>query len=522
MSQVEVAAPRSVLQKVLDGIEVAGNKVPHPVIIFLILIAFIMALSAIFQAAGSTVTFEQAQIGADEPVTVTVAARSLLDADGLRFVFTSPVANFNNFGVVGVIVVAMIGVGMAEEVGLIASFIKRLVKVTPPRAITFIIVLLGVLSSIATDAGYLVLIPLSAAVFLSLGRHPLAGLAAAFAGVGGGFAVNMLITPVDGMLAEITNEAITDPANHVSITGNLYFGIVSTLLVTVVVTLLTEKFVEPRLGTYHASEGPETADEAPSGELSPQERNGLRWAFWGFLGTLVVVLALALPPNAVLRNPETGSLIEDSPLLNSIIFLILVFFFVMGLCYGKGAGTITGSMDVINPMVKTISGLSGLIFLLLVISQFIAYFNFSNLGTIAAVNMADALENANLSTVWLILGLVAMTAIIDIFIGGVVPKWAIFAPVFVPLFIQLGISPDLAMAAYRVGDSPVNVATPLMPYFALIVIFAERYRRKVGVGSVISLMLPYTVVLLVAWSALLVVWYLLGIPLGPGASIYLT
>ncbi|WP_421735477.1 AbgT family transporter [Cellulomonas sp.] len=521
MSQAEVVAKPSPLQGVLDWIERVGNKVPHPVIIFLILIAFIMVLSAVFQAAGSTVTFEQAQIGAEEPITVTVAAQSLLDGDGLRFVFTSPVANFNNFGVVGVIVVAMIGVGMAEEVGLIASFIKRLVKVTPPRAITFIIVLLGVLSSIATDAGYLVLIPLAAAVFLSLGRHPLAGLAAAFAGVGGGFAVNVLITPVDGMLAEITNEAIADPANHVAITGNLFFGIVSTLLVTVVVTLLTEKFVEPRLGVYHPSEGPSESDEPPSGELSDEEKNGLRWAFWAFLGTTAVVLALSLPPNALLRNPETGSLIEDSPLLNSIIFLILVYFFVMGLAYGKGAGTIHGSMDVINPMTKTIAGLSGLIFLLLVISQFIAYFNYSNLGTIAAVNMADTLEAANLSTVWLILGLIAMTAIIDIFIGGVVPKWAIFAPVFVPLFIQLGISPDLAMAAYRVGDSPVNVATPLMPYFALIVIFAERYRRKVGVGSVISLMLPYTVVLLITWSALLVVWYLLGIPLGPGASIYL-
>jgi aminobenzoyl-glutamate transport protein len=521
MSQAEVVAKPSPLQRVLDWIERVGNKVPHPVIIFLILIAFIMVLSAVFQAAGSTVTFEQAQLGAEEPITVTVAAQSLLDADGMRFVFTSPVANFNNFGVVGVILVAMIGVGMAEEVGLIASFIKRLVKVTPPRAITFIIVLLGVLSSIATDAGYLVLIPLSAAVFLSLGRHPLAGLAAAFAGVGGGFAVNILITPVDGMLAEITNEAIADPANHVAITGNLFFGIASTLLVTVVVTLLTEKFVEPRLGTYHPSEGPDTADEPPSGELSAEEKNGLRWAFWGFLGTTAVVLALSLPPNALLRNPETGSLIEDSPLLNSIIFLILVYFFVMGLCYGKGAGTVKGSMDVINPMTKTIAGLSGLIFLLLVISQFIAYFNYSNLGTIAAVNMADTLEAADLSTVWLILGLIAMTAVIDIFIGGVVPKWAIFAPVFVPLFIQLGISPDLAMAAYRVGDSPVNVATPLMPYFALIVIFAERYRRKVGVGSVISLMLPYTVVLLITWSALLVVWYLLGIPLGPGASIYL-
>jgi len=521
----EKAEHRGLLQKVLDAIERAGNKVPHPVIIFLALIALIMVLSAIFQAVGSSVTFEQATLGSDELETVTVTAKSLLDADGLRFVFTSPVANFNNFGVVGVIVVAMIGVGMAEEVGLIAAFIKRLVKITPPRAITFIIVLLGVLSSIATDAGYLVLIPLAAAVFYSLGRHPLAGLAAAFAGVGGGFGVNLLITPVDGMLAEITNESIIDPANHVSITGNLYFGIVSTLLVTVVATLLTEKFVEPRLGPYDPKEAPDPEHGVEAGptsnDLTDAERNGLRWAFWGFVGTTVVVLALSLPPNAVLRNPETGSLVEDSPLLNSIIFLILVYFFVMGVCYGKGAGTVKGSMDVINPMTKTIAGLSGLIFLLLVISQFIAYFNYSNLGTLAAVNMADALESANLSTVWLIIGLIAMTAVIDIFIGGVVPKWAIFAPVFVPLFVQLGISPNLAMAAYRVGDSPINVATPLMPYFALIVIFAERYRRKVGVGSVISLMLPYTVVLLVAWSALLVVWYLLHIPLGPGAPVYL-
>jgi len=528
VSTVEAAPTRSGLQRILDAVERAGNKVPHPVIIFLALIALIMILSAVFQAAGTEVTFEQAQLGSDEVETVTVQAQSLLDADGIRFVFTSPVANFNGFGVVGVILVAMIGVGLAEEVGLIGAFIKRLVKVTPARFVTFSIVLLGVLSSIATDAGYLVLIPLAAAVFYSLGRHPLAGLAAAFAGVGGGFAVNILITPVDGMLTEITNESISDPANHVSITGNLFFGIVSTLLVTVVATILTEKVVEPRLGPYRPEEAPAADDPevgpapAPaSGDLTAEERNGLRWAFWGLLGCVVLVLALSLPPDAPLRNPETGSLIEQSPLLNSIIFLILLFFFVMGLCYGKGAGTVKSSMDVINPMTKTIANLSGLIFLLLVISQFIAYFNYSNLGTIVAVNMADALEAANLSTVWLIVGLIAMTAVIDIFIGGVVPKWAIFAPVFVPLFIQLGISPDLAMAAYRVGDSPVNVATPLMPYFALIVIFAERYRRKVGVGSIISLMLPYTVALLITWSALLVVWYLLGIPLGPGGSIYL-
>lgn len=544
MSEVVQERRSSGLQRVLDAVERAGNRVPHPVIIFLVLIGLLIVASHVFALAGTSVTFEQAAVSeqvepsgealvGDEPYQsaepeveeVTVEAQSLLSADGIRFIFTSPVANFNGFGVVGVIMVAMLGVGLAEEVGLIGAFITRLVKVTPRRLVTASIVLLGVLSSIATDAGYLVLIPLAAAVFHSLGRHPLAGLAAAFAGVGGGFGVNMLVTPVDGMLAEITNESISDPAQHVSITGNLFFGVVSTLVITLVATLLTEKVVEPRLGTYRDDEAPEPADgdaaAAPSHELGPEQLRGLRFAFWGFVGVTALVLLLTVPSWGPLRNPETGSLIEDSPLMGSIIFLILLYFFVMGLCYGKGAGTIRTSMDVINPMTKTISGLAGLFFLLLVISQFIAYFTYSQLGTIAAVQMADVLERAGLPTVWLIVGLIVMTAIVDIFIGGVVPKWAIFAPIFVPLFIQLGISPDVALAAYRVGDSPVNVVTPLMPYFALIVIFAERYRRKVGVGSVISLMLPYTVVLLVVWTALLVVWYLLGIPLGPGGTIYL-
>jgi len=546
---------RSGLQRVLDGVERVGNRVPHPVVIFLILIALIIVLSHVFYLADSQVTFDQATVSqqvepsgeelvgdedyqSPEPEVeqVTVKAQSLLTGDGIRFIFTSPVDNFNGFGVMGVILVAMIGVGLAEEVGLIGAFIKRLVKVTPAKFVTFSIALLGVLSSIATDAGYLVLIPLAAAVFHSLGRHPLAGLATAFAGVGAGFGVNLLITPIDGMLAEITNEAIPDPARHVSITGNLYFSIVSTILVALLVTLLTEKVVEPRLGRYDEAEaaapgdaeaiggigapdGPEDTPE--SGDLTPEERRGLRWAFWGLVGVTVAVLALSLPPDAPLRNPDTGSLVEGSPLLGSIIFLILVYFFVMGLCYGKGAGTIKGSADVINPMTKTIASLSGLFFLLLVIAQFIAYFNYSHLGTIAAVNMADFLEGAGWPTWLLIVGLVVMTAVIDIFIGGVVPKWAIFAPIFVPLFIQLGLSPNLAVAAYRVGDSPINVVTPLMPYFALIVIFAERYRKKAGVGSIISLMLPYTVVLIVAWTALLVAWYLLGIPLGPGAPLHL-
>src|SRR5690625_1221527 len=388
---------RSGLQRVLDAVERAGNKVPHPVIIFLALIALVIVLSHVFYLTGASVSVEQAAVSEQvdpsgeeligenayespdpEVETVTVEAKSLLTAEGLRFIFTSPVANFNGFGVVGVIIVAMIGVGLAEEVGLIGAFIKRLVRITPQRLITFSIVLLGVLSSIATDAGYLVLIPLAAAVFHSLGRHPLAGLAAAFAGVGGGFGVNFLITPVDGMLVEITNKSISDPAQHVSITGNLFFGIVSTLLIAVLATVLTEKFVEPRLGRYVVAEelpdgvpaeaagvpagqgsvGSEPAgqedgtaagsagsagaggagqakdasgDGEEAGALSADERRGLRFAFWGLLGVTAVVLVMTIPSWGPLRNPETGSLIEDSPFMGSIIFLILIYFFVLGL-----------------------------------------------------------------------------------------------------------------------------------------------------------------------------------------------
>ncbi|WP_243399846.1 AbgT family transporter [Arthrobacter glacialis] len=505
---------KSFLEKFLTGVEVVGDKVPHPAVIFLILIGLVMVLSVIFSWAGASATFQSANIVTGEIDDVTTKVRSLLDADGIRFLFTSMVTNFTNFGVVGVILVAMLGVGLAEEAGLISALIRKLVLVTHPSMITFVIVLLGVISSIATDAGYMVLIPLGAAIYHSLGRHPLAGLAAAFSGVAAGFGVNVLITPLDGMLTEVTNEAIhmMDPARNLDVTANLYFSIASTILVTIVCTVLTDKFVEPRLGVY---EGPSAGHE--DGALDPAEKKGLTWAMFTGLGIAAVVLLLSLPSWGPLRNPETGSLIVAAPLMDSIIFLVMIVFLGCGIAYGLGAGTIKNSMDIINPIVKTFANLAGLIFLLLVIAQFIAYFAYTNLATVGAVGMADWLETSGFGPVPLLIGFVIVALIIDILMPGGLPAWAILAPIFVPLFMRLGIEPEAVLAAYRVGDSPMNIVTPLMPYFAMIVVFAQKYRPKSGVGTIVAMMLPYTVVLIVVWTTFLVLWFVTGIPWGPAS-----
>ena len=496
------APQRGGVQRMLDVIERIGNKVPHPAVIFLVLIGVVIILSAIFAALGASVTFEQANPLLHTVDHVTVGVKSLLDAEGLQFLFTSPVANFSSFQAVGIILLAMLGVGVAEEVGLIASLIRRLVAVTPRFLITATVVFLGLLSSIATDAGYLVLIPLGAAVFASIGRHPMAGLAAAFAGVSTGFAVNILVTPLDGMLVEITNEAIhlIDPSKSIGVMSNFWFEAVSVVMLTILFTLVTDRFVEPRLGKY---EGPTVDSESG---LSPTEKRGLRFAGFAALAVVILVAALGGWPGA----PLWGHL------LDSLIFIIMLLFLVSGIAYGVGVNKIHGSMDVINPIVKTFASLASLIFTLFLVAQFIAFFNYSNLATVAAVGLGDWLETLGLSALPLLLGLIIVIFLLDFVIPGAMPKWAIFAPIFVPLFLRLGIHPEAVLAAYRVGDSPINTVTPLMPYFALIVTFAERYtnKSKVGVGTLVATMIPYSVVAIVAWLVLYSVWQLTGIPWG--------
>ena len=544
------AAEHTFLERMLDGIERFGNKMPDPAILFLILCGIVIVLSQVLFWFGVKATFEVVKpppapaeetyyggsveptyVGPSEPepakdyrvVTETAKVKGLLTGEGVRYLFTSFVSNFRNFAALAIILVVMIGVGLAEAAGLIAALIRKLVGVSSRGTLTFIIVLLGVLSSIASDAGYLVLIPLGGAAFKSVGRNPLAGIAAAFAGVAAGFGVNFLITPLDAVLTEITNDAAGAGAHHIDIAANLWFGIGSTIFVAFVLTFVTAKLVENRLGEWdpaQAGEGIQTADETP--EVSPQaESKGLRLALLATVAVLVGITLLTVLPNAPLRNPVTGKIIGNSPFMDSLIVIITLVFFAAGLAYGRGAGTIKTKEEVIATIVKSWSGLAGLLFLFLLIAQFIAYFNFSNMAEVAAVKLGDVLERMNIGAVWLLIGVIVITWIVNLIIPQAIGKWALLAPIFIPLFNRLNVAPQTVLAAYRVGDSPGNVITPLMAYFPLIVIFARRYRKDAGIGTVVSMMLPYVLVLSIAWTLFFVAWYLLGIPLGPGSPVHL-
>jgi aminobenzoyl-glutamate transport protein len=460
---------------------------------------------------GASVTYQAVNTETDAIEDVTTSVRSLLTADGIRFMYSGVVQNFMNFTAVGVIIVAMLGVGVAEAAGLVKALIRKLVMVAPAKALTYILVFIGIISSIAADAGYLVLIPLAAAAYLSVGRHPLAGLAASFAGVAAVFSVNIFVKPLDAILTGITNDAVNvvNPAAAISLTANLWFSIASVLLLTVVVSLISDKVIEPRLGPYKG----ETKVEEPAGVTSEESR-GLKYAGWALAGVLAFFALLTLPPGAPLRNPETGSMIADSPFMNGLIVFIALVFLAVGAAYGIGAGTMKSSVDVIKAMEKAVAGLGGLIFLLFVISQFNAFFTYTNMAPIAAVKLGDWLEGAGLGALPLLIGFVFIVGVLDLIMTGAIPKWAIFAPIFVPLLMRLNVEPEAVLAAYRVGDSPMNAVSPLNAYFGLIVAFAMKYEPKAGVGTVIALMLPYVVVLFVLWPLLLALWQIFGLPWG--------
>lgn len=565
----QAAAPpenRGFVNKLLDTIEKVGNKVPSPVMMFLYLIIGIIVLSAVLDLAGVQVTediivappeqVEQYGLGnttgpALNPVeisadagyqftdaayqddfsveTVTIPIRSLLTVDGIRFIFTSFVSNFAGFSVVAVIFVAMIGIGVAEHAGLMDALIRKLVGVAPGGILTFVIILVGGLSSVATDAGYLILIPLAAAAFFSIKRHPLLGLAAAYAGVSAAFSVNILIAPLDALLTEMTNEAIAiaDPSQSITITANWYFSVVSTILMAIIMTVIAEKITAKQLGEYDPAlamapdadgdADPAIAEKPP---LDPAaESKGLRWTLYAFIGGLVVIGLLIGPSGAPLRDPINGDIIGNTPFMDSLIFIITLLFLAMGLAFGYGAGTFKSSNDAIAGVTKAFAGLAGLVFILLMISQFIALFNWSNMPNVIAGKLAHWLEGAGFSEIPLLIGFILVICVLDIIMPGSLPKWAIFAPIFVPLFMRLGVAPQTVLAAYRVGDSPMNVITPLMVYLPFILVVAQRYQKNTGIGTIISLMIPYTLIVLIAWIIFFVAWYVIGIPLGPGYSV---
>jgi aminobenzoyl-glutamate transport protein len=534
-------APKTAMQKILDVVEKVGNKVPHPVVIFLVLIGIVVVFSHVLYLAGTSVTTEviipeakptpEKSLDAypyseelskpHKPVVRTTAVQSLLTADGIRFIYVSLIPSFMSFTGLGLIIVAMIGVGVAEQAGLVGALIRKLVILSPPWALVYILAFVGILSSIAADAGYLVLIPLAGAAFLSVGRHPLAGLALGFAAVASAFTVNMLIKPLDAILVEFTNDAIhlVDPSKSIGLASNLWFSCASVPFLAILIAFITERTIEPRLGVYKREKTAEEANQPPEegAGLSADESRGLRWAGLGLLGVLVLFGLLTLVPGAPLQdpnNPGIAGLIGNSPFMNGLIALIMVLFLVTGAAYGLGAKNMNNFTDVIKAVEKSMSGLGSLIFLFFILSQFVAYFNYSNLGVVMATKMADVLKSANIGPFWLLLGFIVVVLLIDFLITGAIAKWAIFAPIFVPVLVQLGVDPSAVLAAYRVGDSPINAITPLNAYFALVVTFAQKYDKEAGVGTVVSLMLPYVIWMIILWTLLFVVWYMLGLPWG--------
>lgn len=526
----------------LAAVEKIGNKVPHPVLMFGYLIVLVIVLSWGLALAGVSITEQIAvpvstgteydyyedttqpgvtvpQDPYDEDWTIVeevIPIKSLLSVEGIRFIFSSFVNNFAGFGVVAVTFIAMMGAGVAEESGLLGSLIRKLVGAAPTWALTFILILVGVVSSVASDAGYLILIPLSAAAFASVGRHPLAGLAAGFAGVAAIFMVNISLTPTDAMITEIANESLALAGGEpITIVANYYFMVASSFIMALVAAVITERIVEPRLGPWTPEAGAVVHTDAA--ELPAEaDKRGSRFALIGFGIVLTIVALATFLPGAPLRDPETGDIIGNTPFMDSLLFIIMLAFLVSGAAYGVGAGTMKGSGDIIKAITKTFSGLGGMVLMLLMISQFIAFFNWTNLPQVIAGSLAGVLEQANIGAIPLLIGFIVVIVLLDFIMPGALPKWAIFAPIFVPLFMRLGVAPQTLLAAYRVADSPVNALTPLMVYLPFIVTIAQRYQKKAGIGTVVALMLPYSITLLVVWTVLFLGWFALDIPLGPG------
>lgn len=498
----------------LNAIEKVGNKLPHPATIFIILCVGIVILSHVLAKMGVQVTYTGMDRSDGNTIKdMTVSVQSLLTADGIRYIFTSLITNFTGFAALGTVLVAMLGVGVAEGTGLIGTALRKIVLNTPKSLITVVVVFAGVMSSIASDAGYVILIPLGAVVFLSFGRHPLAGIAAAFAGVSGGFSANLFPGSTDALLSGMTTEGakMIDPTATVSVTSNWFFLIASTILITIIGTVITEKIVEPRLGKYKgAMDG---FEEDALNPLNKREKRGLKFAGIFLLVGIIFIGFLTIPANAPLRNAETGALLK-SLFMDSIVVTIALLFFLAGVGYGIGAGTIKNDKDIVAQMSKTMSTMGGYLVLVFFASQFVAYFAKTNLGTVIAVKGANFLQATGIKGIPLLIGFVLVTAFINLFMGSASAKWAIMAPIFVPMLMQMSISPEITQMAYRIGDSTTNIISPLMTYFALIVSFAEKYDKESGVGTMISTMIPYSMALLIGWSVLLIIWIMFNLPFG--------
>ena len=506
-------------KRFLDVVEWLGNLLPHPVSLFAILCFAVLLVSGLAGYFGLSVS----DVRPSADVGDRIEAVSLLNADGLRRIVENLVTNFTGFVPLGTVLVALLGVGVADKSGLLSAVVRTLVLRAPKQLVTIAIVFAGVVSNTASEMGYVVLVPLAGVVFYGLGRHPLAGMAAAFAGVSGGYSANLLIGTVDPLLAGITEAAsqLIDPGYEVHAAINWYFMIASTFLVTLIGYLVTTFIVEPRLGTYDPSVAQEGAlSEAKLEPLDNTERRALMWAGVVTLVLCVALAATVVPESGVLRNPETGDVLR-SPFLRGIVALIFVFFLIPGVVYGKFVGTINNDRDLIKAMSDTMGSLGLYIVLVFFAAQFVAFFGWTNLGAIVAVTGAQTLQAIGLTGPLVFIPFIAMCSFINLMLGSASAQWAVTAPIFVPMLMLTGYSPEVIQAAYRIGDSTTNIITPMMSYFGLILAFAARFDRNLGIGTLIATMLPYSICLWVGWVALFFLYVFgLDLPVGPATETY--
>ncbi len=509
MAETALHSSRAV-DRFLNVVERAGNSLPHPTSLFASMALLILLASAVGSWLGLAVL---------HPATgAEVKVMNLLSIEGIHRILNGLVTNFTSFAPLGTVLVALIGIGVAEASGFIGASMRLLVLSAPARLLTPIVVFAGVMSNMASEIGYVLLVPLAGLIYLAAGRHPLVGVAAAFAGVSGGYSANLLLGTIDPLLAGLTQEAarIITPSYSVSPAASYYFMLVSTALVTIIGTFVTSKIVEPRVGPW---KGERKAEDAIS-EISPAEKRGLKFALIAALVIIAIVLVGIIPEAGYLRQIGTGSVLH-SPLLSGIVAFICLGGIVLGVAYGAGAGTIKNDRDAIKGMDQQMATMGGYLVLVFFCAQFVAFFNWSNLGLVFAVHGAELLKASGLPQIPLFLSFILLTAAVNLAMGSASAKWALMAPIFVPMFMLLGYPPETTVTAYRVGDSVTNIISPMMSYFALIIAFIQRYEPKAGMGTVIALMIPYSIAFLIGWSVLFVAWLLLGLPMGPGSPVSL-
>ena len=492
---------------VLGVVERVGNALPHPAALFAIFALVTLLLSLM----GYYLQWQGVNPGTGETVRIV----NLLSRDGLHKILLQMVDSYTGFAPLGIVMVAMLGIGIAESSGLIKASINLLLVKAPKNSITFFIVFTGILSNIASDLGYILIIPLAGVIFHSLGRHPIAGMAAAFAGVSGGFSANLLIGTIDPLLAGLSTEAahIVDPDYYVMPTANYYFMVVSTFFIAITGTWVTTAIVEPRLGKYTGD-----VEKEEITNLSLDEKKGLKWTGVVFLFFMILILAGLIPDHGILRADDNSIL--HSPVLKGFIAVLFIIAATCGVVYGYVSGTFKTHKDVVSGMNSSFKGLISFLVLVFFASQFVAWFKWSNLGIMIAVKGAAFLQTADLGLIPLVVLFIIISGIINMFMGSASAKWAIMGPIFIPMFMLLGYSPELSQAVFRIGDSVTNLISPMMSFFALIIVYFEKYNAKSGIGSLIATMLPYSVSFFIVWTLLIIGWILLGLQLGPEAGLY--